>query len=125
MHLRLLAAFSLAGFLLSVFAGQAVLATSDSPRPLSDKWKWERCGPSLALPYLPFPLLSSVLDDVTESPVDITAIVVTPDPPEPGKNLTVHVEADVKQTIEVDSLLFRLAKSHSSIIHFRKVPMPM
>jgi hypothetical protein len=39
------------------------------------------------------------------SPSQLKSLVVSPDPPVPGKNLTVTVEAEVLETIEV-SLLF-------------------
>jgi len=48
---------------------------------LSDKWSWSSCGSP---------------DDL----VEVTSLEVSPDPPEPGKNLTVNVKGTVKQQIE-------------------------
>ena len=38
--------------------------------------------------------------------IDIEFIVVSPDPPKPGENMTVEVRGTVKETIEVGSLPF-------------------
>ena len=38
--------------------------------------------------------------------IDIESIVVSPDPPKPGENMTVEVRGTVKETIEVGSLPF-------------------
>lgn len=38
--------------------------------------------------------------------IDIESIVVSPDPPKPGENMTVEVRGTVKETIEVGNLPF-------------------
>jgi len=62
---------------------QAVLLPSadEVATVLSDKWSWSSCGTP---------------DDI----VEVTSLEVSPDPPEPGKNLTVNVQGTVKQQIE-------------------------
>jgi len=54
--------------------------------------------------------------------IQVKSINVFPDPPKPGQNLTVRVEADVLERIEVCSLCPpQRTCAHSS---YRKVPMP-
>lgn len=38
--------------------------------------------------------------------IDIESIVVSPDPPKPGENMTVEVRGTVKETIEVGNRPF-------------------
>ncbi|KAH0838365.1 hypothetical protein J3R83DRAFT_6645 [Lanmaoa asiatica] len=74
--------------LLAVFAGAALAGSSaeqqvlsDTPVQLSDKWSYVDCGSST-------------------DPVQIEWIVVSPDPPKPGEDLTVTVAGTAVETIE-------------------------
>lgn len=53
-----------------------------------------------------------------QDPVQITSIVVKPDPPQPGQNLTVIVNANVIERIEVRHLYYhRILLLDSSLIN--------
>ncbi|TFY83588.1 hypothetical protein EWM64_g417 [Hericium alpestre] len=60
---------------------QNPLITQDAPVRTMQGWSWKDCG-------LP--------DDV----VQVQSIVVSPDPPQPGQNLTVTVKATATETVE-------------------------
>ncbi|KAI9572896.1 ML domain-containing protein [Boletus coccyginus] len=74
--------------LLAVCAGAALASSSaeqqvlsDASVQLSDKWSYTDCGQPT-------------------DPVQIQSIAVSPDPPEPGKNLTVTVAGTAIETIQ-------------------------
>ncbi|KAH9968972.1 ML domain-containing protein [Russula dissimulans] len=76
--------------LLSLFAAtnanpllsqQQPIANPDSPVHTTDGWDWKNCGFS---------------DDL----VDIKSITVFPDPPKPGKDLTVTVHATTEERVD-------------------------
>lgn len=52
---------------------------------------------------LPSPLSTGI--ELISQHSQLKSITVSPDPPVPGKNLTVTVDADVLEVIEVSSLL--------------------
>ncbi|KAA1468191.1 hypothetical protein DENSPDRAFT_793937 [Dentipellis sp. KUC8613] len=60
---------------------QALAGEFDTPVHTSDSWAWESCG-----------LESDV--------IQIDSIQVSPDPPKPGKNLTVTVTASASERVE-------------------------
>lgn len=77
---------SLAGEALSwasqlVGGGRGALATGDGPIRTMDSWSYVDCG-------------------LATDAIQLKSIKVSPDPPVPGKNLTVTVEGDVLETIE-------------------------
>ncbi|KIR68442.1 phosphatidylglycerol/phosphatidylinositol transfer protein [Cryptococcus bacillisporus CA1280] len=72
-------ALSWAGQLVS--GGRDALALADGPIKTMDSWSYVDCG-------------------LATDAVQIKSITVSPDPPVPGKNLTVNVKADVLTTIE-------------------------
>ncbi|ADV21812.1 phosphatidylglycerol/phosphatidylinositol transfer protein [Cryptococcus gattii E566] len=72
-------ALSWAGQLVS--GGRDALAVADGPIKTMDSWSYVDCG-------------------LATDAVQIKSITVSPDPPVPGKNLTVNVKADVLTTIE-------------------------
>jgi len=91
--------------LLAVCAGAALAAPSaeqqvlsDASAQLSNKWSYTDCGAhSLSS-------LKQTTDRYTGLPTDpiqIQSIAVSPDPPEPGKNLTVTVVGTAVETIQV------------------------
>lgn len=96
--------------LLAVCAG-AVLASSspeqqvlsDASVQLSDKWSYTDCGA-----HTPSSL-EQTTDGYTGQPTDpvqIQSIAVSPDPPEPGKNLTVTVAGTAIETIQVQLSIY-------------------
>ncbi|EAL21061.1 hypothetical protein CNBD4370 [Cryptococcus deneoformans B-3501A] len=77
---------SLAGEALSwagqlVGGGRGALATGDGPVRTENSWSYVDCG-------------------LATDAIQLKSIKVHPDPPVPGKNLTVTVEGDVLETIE-------------------------
>ncbi|WVF69237.1 phosphatidylglycerol/phosphatidylinositol transfer protein [Kwoniella sp. CBS 6097] len=75
-------AFSWAGDLVSGGKGNAASATAkDGEVRIFDSWSYVDCG-------------------LATDAVQLKSISVSPDPPVPGKNLTVSVEADVIKTID-------------------------
>ncbi|KAG6897353.1 hypothetical protein C0992_002279 [Termitomyces sp. T32_za158] len=79
-HLITVLALSTASLTLADPVEQAVLQP-DAPVHTTDKWSWENCGQST---------------DV----IQIEDIVVTPDPPQPGKDMTVKVKGKAQSVIE-------------------------
>ncbi|KAF5313996.1 hypothetical protein D9611_006874 [Ephemerocybe angulata] len=64
-----------------VFEPQDQEALGVGPIKTMNKWEWENCGEP-------------------QYPIQIESLEVSPDPPQPGKNLTVKVTATVTERIE-------------------------
>jgi hypothetical protein len=107
--------------LLSLFAAtnanpllsqQQPIANPDSPVHTTDGWDWKNCGQSFVElhhvyhPHVTLPSPQGFSDDL----VDIKSITVFPDPPKPGKDLTVTVHATTEERVDVrrmyQSLIF-------------------
>lgn len=93
----------------SPFNAQVVLPNDEVVE--DPRWKYSICG---TLPYTCCVVCSFAAnlkhtgdaDDI----VQIDSIEVVPDPPEPGKDLTVKVKATTSETIEVSFLHFHTPK---------------
>jgi hypothetical protein len=52
-------------------------------------------------PSGPFPLTDRPITGTDEDLIDLNSLIVSPDPPQRGKNLTITASGTVKQVIEV------------------------
>jgi hypothetical protein len=99
-----LLALALAGLSQASPAAQTTLQNGGSIHTY-DSWAYSNCGPSYQPIYIQR-LTGSSFPGGAEDIVDIISLTVTPDPPQPGKNLTVDVSARVKEVIEVRTETF-------------------
>jgi hypothetical protein len=124
-----LALFSIVLFSLSLSANaassQQPLAYPDGSVRTTEGWSWTNCGQSSVSPLLTqLDALLSFQGLPTDS-IQIESISVSPDPPKPGQNLTVTVEASTLEEVEV--------RLHTNILYspdrigpsFRRVHMQM
>jgi hypothetical protein len=80
-----------------------------------DSWAYSNCGPSYQPIYIQRCLTGALLSGTPDDIVEIISLKVTPDPPQPGKDLTVDVSAFVKETIEVRTP-FRFRRNFTDLI---------
>jgi len=101
-----LALFSIVLFSLSLLANaassQQPLAYPDGSVHTTEGWSWTDCGQSSVKPLDP-PHLDALLpfQGLPTDAIQIESISVSPDPPKPGENLTVTVEASALEEVEV------------------------
>ncbi|KAI0274633.1 ML domain-containing protein [Gloeopeniophorella convolvens] len=82
-----------------VFTQQDIV-NQDTPIHTMEGWSWESCGQfsSVSSPLAPLTYILS--QGLSTDAVQIDSIDVFPDPPKPGKNLTVTVKASAQSEIE-------------------------
>ncbi len=101
-----LALFSIVFFSLSLSANaasfQQPLAYPDGSVHTTEGWSWTDCGQSSVQP-LHRPQFDALLpfQGLPTDAIQIESISVSPDPPKPGQNLTVTVEASAIEEVEV------------------------
>ena len=125
-----LALFSIVFFSLSLLANaspsQQPIAYPDGSVHTTEGWSWTNCGQSSAYP-LHHPKLDALLpfQGLSSDAIQIDSIKVSPDPPKPGQDLTVIVEASAQEEVEV-RLHAKISPSPDRIgSSFRRVHMQM
>jgi hypothetical protein len=85
-------------------SSQQPVANQDSVVHIAESWTWEDCGQLFCTPFTQHTaqaLLS--FQGLPTDAIQIESIRVSPDPPKPGQDLTVTVEATAEDEIEVRS----------------------
>ncbi|KAI0034323.1 ML domain-containing protein [Vararia minispora EC-137] len=76
-----LLAVTLAGAAPNALWNQVAILSQGGPVRTTESWDWSDCG-------------------LTSDPIQIESIVVTPDPPKPGQEMTVTVKASAQEVVE-------------------------
>ena len=71
---------------------------SDFSASLSGKWRYTDCG---RLWFAPARLVLTSFKGLPSDAIQLESLEVSPDPPQPGRNLTVKAKATVQDVIEV------------------------
>lgn len=109
-----MARFTLFALLVAFFASltQATLSqvplSDGGPIHKTDSWTYANCGKSTSTHRCNHFIQEAALSGSPNDVVTINSIVVSPDPPQPGQNLTVTVNAYVATVVKVCTYLFTL-----------------
>jgi hypothetical protein len=80
-------------------SSQQPVANQDGGVHIAESWSWEDCGQLFCTPFTQ-PTAQAFQGSPTDG-IQIESIRVSPDPPKPGQDLTVTVEATAEEEIEV------------------------